>query len=185
MLTRPTQPRWRCLLGALLLLSACSGSEQVAVQRPVTPAEVNAFLEEVLDTAPALSYSDLVERLGPPIRVKVEPAAPPNAATPPDTLRTLIYLGLELTITESATSPASPPTRVALTDARYTSPEGLRVGYAESQVLRTLGLPTQREPARLIYEKAGPQHCVLVVFLERRSVSRMEWRFNGEGSMGN
>ncbi len=185
MQTRLTHPRWRCLLGALLLLSACSGSAQLAVQQPVTPAEVNAFLEEVLETAPALSYSDLVERLGPPIRVKVEPAAPPNAATPPDTLRTLIYLGLELTVTESATSVASPPTRVALTDARYTSPEGLRVGYAESQVLRTLGRPTQREPARLIYEKTDPQRCVLVVFLERSSVSRLEWRFNGDESGGN
>ena len=177
---RPTQSRWRRLLGALLLLSACSGSQpEAVVQPPVTPAEVNAFLQEMLDGASGLTYTGLVERLGPPVRVKAEPAASSTASSP-DTLRTLIYHGLELTVHEGASPPAVRPTRVALTDARYTSPEGLRVGYAESQVITTLGPPMQREPTRLIYEKTDPQHYVLVVFLERRTVSRIEWRFTDQ-----
>ena len=77
---RPTQSRWRCLLGALLLLSACSGSQpEAAVQPPVTPAEVNTFLQEMLGGTPAFTYTDLVERLGPPVRVKAVLAASSTA----------------------------------------------------------------------------------------------------------
>ena len=85
-----------------------------------------------------------------------------------------------MTVDEGTSPPTARPIRFALTDARYTSPEGLRVGFAESQVLSMLGLPTQRASAQMIYDKTDPQHCMLVVFLERRTVSRMEWRFNGD-----
>lgn len=174
--TRLTPFRYRCLLGALLLLSACSGSRSEAVvERPVTLADVNAFLQEMLDDAPALTYSDLVERLGPPVRVDAHPGP-----APPDTLRTLLYHGLELTLREGASPPASRPMRLALTDPRYTSPEGLRVGYAESQVLSTLGLPTERESARFVYAQTDAPRWVLVVFLEHDVVSRLEWSLEEE-----
>lgn len=174
--TRQTPFRWLSLLGMLLLMSACSASQPEAMVRPpAPPAAVNAFLQEVLDEAPVLTYDALVERLGPPVRVKAEPAAS-STASPPDTLRTLIYYGLELTIDEGTAR----ATRVALTDARYTAPEGLRVGYAESEVITTLGPPMQRKPTQLIYEKTDPQHCLLVISVERRTVSHLEWRFTEE-----
>ena len=104
---RATRSRWGCLGAALLLLSACSGSQPDVVLQSVSVADVNVFLQEMLDEAPPLTYSDLVERLGPPSRVKAEPASPP------DTLRTLIYHGLELTLFEEAAPPISRPTRFA------------------------------------------------------------------------
>ena len=175
---RLTPSRWGLLLGALLLVNACSGSQpEAVVQRSVTPAEVNAFLQEVIDGASSFTYDQYLQRLGPPVRVEAEPAAS-STTTPPDTLRTLIYYGLELTL--DASPPAARPTRLALTDARFTSPEGLRVGYAETEVISTLGPPMKREPDRLIYEKAEPPGLVLMVFVERRAVSRLEWRFTDQ-----
>lgn len=164
------------VLSALLFVSACGGSSGTPVPQQATTADVNAFLEDALATVPTLGYEDLVELLGPPVRVKAEPMGPANAASQQDTLRTMIYYGLEVMFHEGATSPRL--AMVALTGARHTSPEGLRVGYAESEVLSALGLPTRREPTLLVYEKETPQPCTLMVFLEYQAISRMEWRFD-------
>jgi len=171
---RPFIMQGGMVLSGLLLLGACGGSPRVAAPQTAS-TDVNAFLQEVLAAEPVLAYDDLVEALGSPVRVKAEPMAGANGALPPDTLRTVSYYGLEVALQEGG-SP-SRLAHLALTDARYTAPEGLRVGYAESEVLNVLGRPTRREAARLIYEKERPQACVLVVFLERRTISRMEWRF--------
>ena len=167
--------RWCWVPGAVLLVSACSGSPQTTTSQQATSAEVTAFVQEALEAVPALGYDDLVARLGPPARIRAEPVTGTNATSAQDTLRTLIYYGLEVALHESEAP--SRLTQVAFTDARYTSPEGLRVGYAESEVVSLLGLPTRREPTLLVYEKESPQHCVLMVFLEQRAISRMEWRF--------
>ena len=167
--------RWYSVLCALVLLSACGGSQRVGPEETASAdgsTDVNGFLQEVLAGEQAYAYDDLVALLGRPVRVK----AMPVAGT--DTVRTLTYYGLEVGLHEGA-SP-SRLVHLALTGARYTAPEGIRVGYAESQVISILGLPTRREPAQLIYEKETPQHGVLIVFLERRTVSRMEWRFDAE-----
>ncbi len=167
--------RWCLVLSALVLLSACGGAQRAAPEDTASADEttdVNGFLQEVMAGRQAYAYDDLVALLGRPVRVKTMPVAGT------DTVRTLIYYGLEVGLHEGAS-----PTRLvhlALTGARYTAPEGIRVGYAESQVISTLGLPARREPAQLIYEKERPQECVMVVFLERRAVSRVEWRFGAE-----
>lgn len=166
--------RWCGVLGVLLLVSACGGSTETTAPQQATTADVNAFLKEALETALAPGYDDLIARLGPPVRVKAEPMAG-TAASQQDTLRTMIYYGLEVVFHEGAAP--SRLARLALTDARHTSPEGLRVGYAESEVVSTLGPPTRRESTLLVYEKETPQPCTLMVFLERRAISRMEWRF--------
>ncbi len=158
------------VLGALLLISACGGSASTTESPAATP-DVNTFLQELIDNPPLLTYEALVSKLGPPVRVRSEPVSGPAS----DTLRTVIYYGLELVLQES--TEASRLTHFALTDARYTSPEGLRVGYAESQILSVLGLPVRREPAQLTYENERPHPFTLVVLLEQRAVSRLEWHF--------
>ena len=170
----PTSPllfRVCCVFGTLLLANACGGSGGT-VGPSSALVDVKVFLQETLQAPPYLSYEELVTKLGPPVRVKAEPLA--GAAS--DTLRTVIYHGLELVLQEGAAS-SSRLAHLALTDARHTSPEGLRVGYAESQVLSTLGLPVRQEPAQLIYENKTPQPFTLVVLLEQRAVSRLEWHF--------
>ena len=160
------------LLGVLVLVNACSGVQQAAPEQtptPVTIAEVNRFLETVLAGEQTYAYDDLVALLGPPIRQSATPLAGA------DSVRTLVYYGLEVGLREGALPPRL--VHLALTAARYTAPEGLRVGYAERQVLSSLGRPARRAPAQLIYEKARPPGCLLVVFLERRVISRLEWQF--------
>ena len=162
--------RWCGVLSTLLLVSACGGSPETIRPQQATTAEVSAFLQEALETEPVLGYDDLVARLGPPARVKAKPA------DGQDSLRTMIYYGMEVALHEGAAS--SRLVWVAFTGARYTSPEGLRVGYAESEVVNILGLPARREATLLVYEKETPQPCTLMVFLEHRAISRLEWRFS-------
>ncbi len=174
------RPVW--VLSGLLLLGACSGSRQGAAEADPAAASASApaptmgvtdFLAAALRGAPDLSYGALVERLGPPVRVKV--AAAPGAGQT-DTLRTAIYYGLEVDLHEATAPPASRLARLALTDARYVAPNGLRVGYAYEHVLRLLGRPTKQTATELFYEQTDPRPHVLVLFLEHRAVSLIEWR---------
>lgn len=172
--TRSTTGWLGCLFGALLVVSACGGSRS-ATSSMASTSDVNTFLQRVLETTPRLTYDDLVAQLGVPVREQAEAIDRPGAVQQ-DSLRTLIYYGLEVMLDERT----SQLTRLALTGPRFTSPEGLRVGYAESQILSTLGRPTRQETTFLVYEKERPRPCVLMVILERDTVSRMEWRFTDE-----
>ncbi len=172
-------------LAALLLLGACSGARTGGAEANPPPAEaaaadVTAFLAEVLGGPPALAYADLVARLGPPVRVHAEAAAGASGAAPADTLRTVVYYGLEVVLHEASSLPASHLARVALTDARHTAPDGLRVGYAHEHILRALGRPTRQAATELFYEQTDPRPHLLLILLERRVASRIEWRFDGE-----
>lgn len=162
-----------------MLLNACALVRPRALPETspqVSSSEVNAFLKDMLGSASSMTYEDLVARLGSPLRVDTAFVDEPERRAP-DTMRTLVYPGLELGLHERTGSRDIRLTHFMLTDPRYTSPEGLRVGYSESQVLGMLGVPTRRETTELIYKKTHPSNCLLVVFLEQRTVSRMVWQF--------
>lgn len=167
------------LLGlfGLLWLSACSGGGTAPAssdQPSATPESVRTVLEDALSANPALAYTDLMARIGPPVRERAVPA--PEGTT--DSLRTLIYYGVEFTYPAPLSAAATRPVHIALTDARFTSPEGLRVGYAQEQVRKTLGPPSRPDPTEWVYTKSEPVACRLVVFLEQNKVSRVEWQFH-------
>jgi hypothetical protein len=161
-------------VGLLLIGSGCSGTKPDAAASARArignePEAVTDFLREVVTERPALGYGEVVERLGPPIREQAEPASIRD-----DTLRTLEYYGLEITLREE--EEGSSVARLALTDARYTSPEGLRVGHAESYVLEALGRPAEKTATRYFYAQPGPPPLTMVVTFERRAISRIEWQ---------
>lgn len=167
--------RWTAVLGCVALLAgpACSGPNPgAATDRPApTAAAVQATLDAAL--AGALLQPEAVhERLGLPVRVRSAPAAPPA-----DSAHTLVYHGLEFVFLAGRSVSGPALSRVALTDARYTSPDGLRVGYARDFIRSTLGRPDAEAPGQITYEKAGPPACTLVILLEADKVSRIEWRF--------
>lgn len=158
--------RWSGLLSLALLVASCGGPPAAAPgTRMVSTEAVRTLLADALDGTP-LTRGALTDRLGPPLRTR---------AAGPDSLETLVYHGLELMLHGTAPGGLA---RMALTDARYTSPEGLRVGYAHDYVRTTLGRPTEQAPARLLYAKPGPPPCTLVVYLEADKVSRLEWLFD-------
>lgn len=176
-----SMPRLLCVLSALLLLGACASSKNSGRETlSLTSAEVNTFIQEVIGEASSVAASDVLERLGPPVQVNAEAVADAARTTAPDTLRTLIYYGLELSLYEPAAAATSSLWRMALTDARYTSPDGLRVGFAESQVYAVLGLPTRQEHSRYHYESTPSRPFDLTLIMERRVVSRIEWHFDVE-----
>ena len=163
----------------MLMLSACSGAGEttdVASQGPApTTGAVHAVLQEALGASPGLGQDDLVARIGPPVRERTVATAGDEDM---DSLRTLIYYGLEISYPVGGMEAGRRPTRMALTDARYTSPEGLRVGYAEGQVRKLLGPPLHQELSRWVYEKREPVVHDLIVLLEQHKVSRVEWHFH-------
>ncbi len=168
------------LVLSLLLWGACSGPipeaavpgpEGAPVRAGTDPEAVTGFLREVFFEAQAVSYEDVLDRFGPPVRRSATPVAGGV-----DSVQTLAYHGMELSLREAGSSLAA----FALTDARYTSPEGLRVGYAQSYVLEALGRPTRKTSTRYLYEQAGPPARTLIITFELRAVSRLEWQIERE-----
>lgn len=165
----------RLLVFGILVFGACSGSQSAGLETegPATSEVVTALMRDALADPAGFSYEALVARLGSPVRTRT--GAGTGAV---DTLRTLVYYGVEFLLHES-------PGQVvlgamALTDARYTSPEGLRVGYAQDVIRRELGPPSREDTGRLVYERTDPRPVSLVLLLEDRAVSRIEWVFGGK-----
>ena len=156
-------------LGALLVAYSCSTSYEAAITH-MPPASPDVLLRHVELQGVTWSAEDVESVLGEPVRAEVQPA---EGA---DSLRTLEYYGLEIGLVETGAS--SRVAFLALTDARYTAPEGIRVGFAEAQVLQSLGSPKRRVDDRWIYPDTGGRR--LVVFVEARVVYRIEWRFGAE-----
>ena len=128
------------------------------------------LLRQVEMQGATLSAEDVESVLGEPKRAEVQPV---EGA---DSLRTLEYYGLEIGLTEAGA--LSRVIFLALTDARYTAPEGIRVGFAAAQVLQSLGSPMRREDDRWIYPDTRGRR--LIVFVDERVVYRIEWRFGAE-----
>ncbi len=82
---------------------------------------------------------------------------------------TLEWYGLALTFSGSRI------TMLAFTDARHTSPEGLRVGFAATHVLQGLGPPLEEEETRYTYVTENDTR--IHVYLEEGRVQRVEWRY--------
>ncbi len=111
---------------------------------------------------------ELSAQLGEPFRIV-------TSLSGVDTLNVWRYFGIKIGL--SRTRAGGRVRFLALTDARFVAPEGIRVGYAESEVLRLLGLPEYTEPARWVYpSEAGRLH----VYFENSAVGRLEWHI-GQG----
>ena len=154
--------------GAILVawcLVSCTGAAEIGGD--TMAGGVNAFLHEVVMSG-RRSYlaGGLEARLGIPLRTT-------RTTVADDTVDVQQYYGLEVGVVR--TSSGVQVLSVALAGPRYAAPEGLRVGYAEREVLRTLGRPLQMASGAWTYSTA--EATLLLVEFENRAVSRLSWRF--------
>ncbi len=148
---------------ATCVLVSCTGPAEVA--GGTKAADVNVFIDDVITGGRRyFSAGELEASLGTPLRTT-------RMLMQNDTVEVQQYYGIEVGV-------GRPPAGVrvmymALTEPRYSAPEGLRVGYAEREVLRTLGPPSETASGSWTYTHEAAR---LLVYFENETVSRLVWR---------
>lgn len=193
-------PVWILSLG--LMAGACSSAETTqpesgpssapvvdepvvedteADRRPVGPPAdvVSQLIQKALQTGGSVSYRTLVQRLGVPQRVETEPIANQYVRGQIDTLRTLVYPGMEALVYDVTSEAKTFLVRLSLSGDQYATPEGLRVGLTEERVIDKLGPPTRRNSAtgELIYQETEATPTSMVVRLQEGRVVQIDWEF--------
>jgi len=190
-----------CQLTVSVAVGACSSAESTqprsdekAAQAPETtiaraePEEamgppsdvVSQLIQRALRADGGVSEQALVRQLGAPQRVETRPIANQYVRGQVDTVRTLIYRGVEALVYDVTSEAKSFLIRLSLSSSRYATPEGLRVGIAEKQVIDKIGPPTRRNAAdgELIYQETETPATSLVVRIEDDRVVRIDWEFS-------
>ncbi len=148
---------------ATWLLVSCTGTAEVA--GGIKAADVNAFIDEVVRGGRrSFSAGELVASLGDPVKTT-------RTLMQSDTVDVQQYYGIEVGLGRSPSGVRL--MYMALTEPRYSAPEGLRVGYAEREVLRTLGTPSETASGSWTYTSEAAR---LLVHFENETVSRLAWR---------
>lgn len=190
-----------CQVVVSLAIGACSSAESTrsgsderisppSLATPVEPAEpteeagppvdvVSRLIRKALRSEGSLSYSTLIQELGPPQRIKKEPVANQYVRGQIDTLRTLVYTGIEALLYDVTDDPKILLVRLSLSSTQYSTPEGLRVGLSEARALDELGPPTRRNESRgeLIYEETESTPIAMVVRIQNGQIVRIDWEF--------
>lgn len=140
---------------------------------------VSRVIQDALRSDGSLSYDVLLRRLGPPRAVETEPVANQYVQGQTDTLRTLVYTGLEALVYDVTNDTKSFLVRLSVSSTQYTSPEGVRVGLSEDRVLDQLGPPTRRNTSRgeWIYQEANATPTSMVVRIQDERVVQIDWEF--------
>ena len=81
----------------------------------------------------------------------------------------LRYYGIEFTLSESDIE------TIVFTDARYSSPEGLRIGHAQGHVRQMIGVPLAVQENTWEYRTAKGTR--IVIHWENDHISRLEWHY--------
>lgn len=188
------------LLGGSLVLGACSSAEstrprtesvvpppEVPAVAPPEPTEetgppsdaVSQVIQDALRSDGNLSYETLLRRLGAPRAIQTEPVPNRYVQGQTDTLRTLVYTGMEALVYDVTSDPKTFLVRLSLSSTQYTTPEGVHVGLPEERLLEQLGPPTRRNASRgeWIYQESGSTPTSMVVRVRGGRVVQIGWEF--------
>lgn len=140
---------------------------------------VSQLIQTALKSDGSLSYQSLIQRLGTPQRVETEPVANQYVDGQIDTLRTLVYPGVEALVYDVTNEEKTFLVRFSLSSTQYATPEGLRVGLSKQRALDKLGPPTRGndENGELIYEETEPTPTSMVVKVRNGRIARIDWEF--------
>ena len=140
---------------------------------------VSRVIQDALRSDGRLSYDALLRRLGSPRVVQTEPVANQYVRGQTDTLRTLVYTGLEALVYDVTDDSKSFLVRLSVSSTQYTSPEGVRVGLSEERVLDQIGPPTRRNASRgeWIYQESDTTPTSMVVRIRDDRVVQIDWEF--------
>jgi hypothetical protein len=140
---------------------------------------VSRLIRQALRSDGSVSYASLQRQLGPPRRVEKRPVPNQYVEGQVDTLRTLVYTGLRALVYDVTDTTKTFLVRLSLSSTQYATPEGLRVGLSEQQVLDQLGPPTRRNASvgELIYQETEPTPTSMVVRIREGRVVQIDWEF--------
>ena len=186
--------RYKCLACLLvLLIGGCAGTtdqspspseEQEAVeerntteQKNPTPQRVKQFIGDALQPSIEITPAGVERRLGAPESVEKEPIENEHDPSQTDTLRTLVYEGLQVEFYDVSGSGKQMLRHITLTGEQYAGPRGLHPGISRAAVKDTLGPPSRTKQDQFIYEAGEPTPTFTIVHFEGDAATRIEWAF--------
>lgn len=171
----------------LILVSVLVGAfAGCASERSASSAEVarpNVALPTLLENAYQRDDDgslSILDRLGEPQRVTREPVENRHVPGQTDTLRTLVFDGLEMEV-YAVTGGKEILQEVRVTGEGYETAEGLGVGSSRAAVRDVLGTPARTEGATVTYEIASgpddPTSTQLHIRYDGDRVASMVWSY--------
>lgn len=146
-------------------------------QTAPVPENVTSVLKQALSRSGELLPKEVREQLGTPQRVETEAVKNEHDPSQIDTLRTLIYDGLQIKFYDVSQSQKSLLMHITMTGDQYAGPEGLRTGLSRSEVRNLLGSPTETKGEELVFEEGDPTPIVTTVHFSDGTADRIEWSF--------
>jgi hypothetical protein len=167
-------------LGLGLALSACSNSDTHAFTTagpPPPPVSLEATLDAMLRPSSATAAETFLSTLPHPLEANDRNVANPHDRRLHDTVRTLRYDGLALTVYRVRATNSRFPVAVLVTSPAYRALNGLQVGLAARDVVAILGEPTAQHDATWIYQIHTPLRAPyeLTVRLHDGRVQALRW----------
>ena len=146
-------------------------------EKAPTPQRVKQFIGDALQSNAEVTPADVERRLGTPESVETEPTENRHDPSQTDTLRTLVYEGLQVEFYDVSGSNKQMLRHIALTGEQYAGPRGLHPGISRAAVKDTLGSPSRTEQNQFIYEAGEPTPTFTIVHFEGDAAARIEWSF--------
>lgn len=167
-------------LGLGLMLSACSNPDTHPLETagvPPTSVSLEHTLDVMLRPSSQAAAETFLAALPTALATHDETVANPHDPRRQDTVRTLQYDGLALTVYRVQSTGTRFPVAVSVTSPAYRTKSGLHVGLSSHEVVALLGEPTARHGGTWVYQvdAASSAPFELTVRLDGGTVRSLRW----------